>query len=305
MVTVGLFMPLPLAMMIPFMGIQSAVMAKQFGENFQYGKRRISAMSNEEFNKLTPQKIQENANKELKAMIPSMQASVTEMRSFQTFLIREFLLMINDSIRAGIGGIFGFDEKTLSNIEHFIHGHFDLHGDEGSSTTPPPGEEEPTNLLHLTLSQISGANDQVLLSWIQNITDYDAQTQQWLINERERRGQDTVVTPPSEEQINSQLSPEFILSLSKSDLKASGRGRTRNFKGKIMKWIVVRWCSYSATILTVRKFQGSGWVNTNEGRKGININAAIARINELKLQFGVSFVKEFDGRDYFLIKDNF
>jgi len=106
---IGFFMPLPLAMMIPFMGIQSAVMAKQFGENFQYGKRRISAMSNEEFNKLTPEKLQNNANAELKSMIPSMQEAVIEMRTFQTFLISEFIKMIGDALNQGFSDVFGIN----------------------------------------------------------------------------------------------------------------------------------------------------------------------------------------------------
>jgi len=129
-------MPLPLAMMIPFMGIQSAVMAKQFGENFQYGKRRISAMSNEEFNKLTPKILNERANEELKSMIPSMQQSLIDMRKFQEFIVVEFMQMINDLIKAGIGKFFGVDEGTLTDIEHFIHGHFDLH--KGETVQPQP-----------------------------------------------------------------------------------------------------------------------------------------------------------------------
>ncbi len=130
-------MPLPLAMMIPFMGIQSAVMAKQFGENFQYGKRRISAMSNEEFNKLTPALLQANANAELKAMIPTMQQSIQDMQQFQTFLIKEFLKMVNELIKTGVGQIFGLDENTLSNITHFLHGHFEGHGPDDSFIGPP------------------------------------------------------------------------------------------------------------------------------------------------------------------------
>ncbi len=125
---IGFFMPLPLAMMIPFMGIQSAVMAKQFGENFQYGKRRISAMSNEEFNQLTPAKLQAHANEELKAMIPSMEASVREMRMFQTFLIREFLATLNDAIGAGLGKLFGFDETGIFG---------------GNEQTPPTAPTSP------------------------------------------------------------------------------------------------------------------------------------------------------------------
>jgi len=98
------------------MGIQSAVMAKQFGENFQYGKRRISAMSNEEFNKLTPQKLQENANSELRSMIPSMEQSVTDMRAFQTFLIQEFILMVQSSLAGGLDAI----SHSLGIKEHMF-----------------------------------------------------------------------------------------------------------------------------------------------------------------------------------------
>ncbi len=106
------FMPLPLAMMIPFMGAQSAVMAKQFGENFQYGKRRISAMTNEEFNKLTPAKLAERTAQELKAMIPSMESSITDMRLFQSFLVREFIATVKQ-LPSDIGGaIFGNDDTT-------------------------------------------------------------------------------------------------------------------------------------------------------------------------------------------------
>ncbi len=140
-------MPLPLAMMIPFMGIQSAVMAKQFGENFQYGKRRISAMSNEEFNKLTPTKLMQRANEELKDMIPSMESSIVEMRTFQTFLIGEFIRMVNDAIGKGLGSIFGFDPKQIfpdqgEERDYFDPGNPDKDFAPGNpqppSTTPAP-----------------------------------------------------------------------------------------------------------------------------------------------------------------------
>jgi len=144
-------MPLPLAMMIPFMGIQSAVMAKQFGENFQYGKRRISAMSNDEFNKLTPKLIQDNANAELKAMIPSMQASITDMRQFQEFMIKEMVATIGDLLRSGLGFLLGISEqntdKAIQDIEHFLHGHFDLHTGQGGTTVDPPPEPEHEHTL--------------------------------------------------------------------------------------------------------------------------------------------------------------
>ncbi len=85
------FLPIPLAMMIPFMGAQSLIIGKQFGEGFQYGKRKISAMTNEEFNKLTPQKIAHDSAKELNEMIPEMKASITDMRHFQSFIVNELI----------------------------------------------------------------------------------------------------------------------------------------------------------------------------------------------------------------------
>ncbi len=146
-------MPLPLAMMIPFMGIQSAVMAKQFGENFQYGKRRISAMDNAEFNKLTPMKLQENANAELKAMIPSMEDSVKEMRNFQTFLIGEFISMINDAIGKGLGVLFGFNPGDIFPSP-------DGNGTDTTppGTTPPPGQTTIT----YTVTQVKGFSNSTI-----------------------------------------------------------------------------------------------------------------------------------------------
>ncbi len=70
------FLPVPLPMMIPFMGAQSLVIGKMFGEGFQYGKRKISAMPNEEFNKLTFEDMMSNARDEMKASIPTMQAAL-------------------------------------------------------------------------------------------------------------------------------------------------------------------------------------------------------------------------------------
>ncbi len=120
-------MPLPLAMMIPFMGIQSAVMAKQFGENFQYGKRRISAMSNKDFNKLTPKILQEHANAELKSMIPSMEASIIDMQDFQKFVIKQFIGMIEELIHS-------MPQYILDILQIDIK----LHDDEITPPPPPP-----------------------------------------------------------------------------------------------------------------------------------------------------------------------
>ncbi len=97
---VGFFMPLPLPMMIPFMGIQSAVMAQQFGEGFQYGKRRISAMSNEEFNKLTPLSLLQRKTSEIQSMIPEMEKQIKMMSPLVRIIIEEFGRMVQLGLAA-------------------------------------------------------------------------------------------------------------------------------------------------------------------------------------------------------------
>ncbi len=80
---IGFFAPLPLAIMIPFMAAQSFAMGMGFGTSFQYGKRKISSMSNEEFNAATPVSIHEDLQADIRAMIPSMNASFHRMEQFQ------------------------------------------------------------------------------------------------------------------------------------------------------------------------------------------------------------------------------
>ncbi len=114
---IGFFAPLPLPMMIPFMGMQSAVMAEQFGTMFQYGKRRISAMSNDEFNALTPAKIQFDLTKQLQLMIPEMEAQIQSMRPLVSVIIREFASYIGDATRAILaGGEGGFQQTTGTTL---------------------------------------------------------------------------------------------------------------------------------------------------------------------------------------------
>ncbi len=90
------FLPVPLPMMIPFMGAQSLVIGKMFGEGFQYGKRKISAMTNEEFNKLTFEDMMSNARTELRNSIPTMNAALQDMKPMVDVVVREFLQYINE-----------------------------------------------------------------------------------------------------------------------------------------------------------------------------------------------------------------
>ncbi len=101
-------------MMIPFMGAQSLVIGKMFGEGFQYGKRKISAMTNEEFNKLTFEDMMSNARTELRNSIPTMNAALQDMKPMVDVVVREFLQYINEVSKT-------LQAVTVTGLEEAAH----------------------------------------------------------------------------------------------------------------------------------------------------------------------------------------
>ncbi len=105
-------------------------MAQQFGMNFQYGKRKISAMSNEEFNKLTPQQMQADFANNIKGLIPTFEQSLKDMRPFQRMIFVEMLAALTEAVKLGIDvGVAGADE-----IAHALGTH--LPGHTGGEDKP-------------------------------------------------------------------------------------------------------------------------------------------------------------------------
>ncbi len=306
-------MPLPLAMMIPFMGIQSMVMAKQFGENFQYGKRRISAMSNDDFNKLTPAKLLSNANDELRSQIPLMKQSMEDMREFQTFIVKEFLLTIRSIIDAGLGKLIGLTpteiNQTVQNIEHFLHGHFEGHEVTEPSPTEtiiPPTE---TGVLSLSASEITASNDLVLHNWIKNINDYDVTTQNLLLAEKARRlrTEEPIIEQPTEEQQTTKLHPDFIATLELQDFSTGGH-RTRSTQWGIMKWFVPsKLILASGGLLARSNWTLSGWQQASS-KPDQTLAMADAEANVIKRQLGANYIVNFsigNAEYYFFVLDDF
>ncbi len=83
------------------MGAQSFIMMYQAGEGWQYGKRKISAMSNEEFNKLTPELVLEKQAIVLRNALPTIQKSMDDM----TPMIRTIIAQYGDFIREMISAL--------------------------------------------------------------------------------------------------------------------------------------------------------------------------------------------------------
>ncbi len=65
------------------MAAQSFAMGQAFGTSFQYGKRKISSMSNEEFNAITAVELADQLQTDVRAMIPAMTESFHRMENFQ------------------------------------------------------------------------------------------------------------------------------------------------------------------------------------------------------------------------------
>ncbi len=94
MAGIGFFAPLPLAMMLPFMAGQSMIMGDAFGKAYQYGKRKISSMSNEDFNKMDANTLGRELQEDYSAIIPHLKVAVHESRDFQSLVIQELAEII-------------------------------------------------------------------------------------------------------------------------------------------------------------------------------------------------------------------
>ncbi len=98
------------------MGSQSFIMMYEAGAAWQYGKRRISAMSNEEFNKLTPLKLLEEHTALLRSAIPTIQKSMEDMSPLVRTIMVQFGEYIAEAVKAfpeALGAIAGGDAGSF------------------------------------------------------------------------------------------------------------------------------------------------------------------------------------------------
>ncbi len=93
------FTAVPNPQMLAFMGAQSFIMMFQAGEGWQYGKRRISAMSNEDFNKLTPLRLLQNQAANLRSSLSTIQKSMNDMTPMIATIIEQYGDFLKEVIR--------------------------------------------------------------------------------------------------------------------------------------------------------------------------------------------------------------
>ncbi len=87
------------------MGAQSFIMMYMAGEAWQYGKRKISAMTNEEFNKLSPLQLLKEQQSTLKEAIPSIEQSMKDMTPMVQTITAEMIKAIPEIATGLVTGI--------------------------------------------------------------------------------------------------------------------------------------------------------------------------------------------------------
>ncbi len=137
------FMPIPLAIMPPFMAYQSLVMGDAFGRAFQFGKRKISAMSNEEFNKLDVVTMFESISNEYTRMIPTVEKSMAASTDLQVAIVKEMLKVLPALGKELLKMVTGGDTGSEA-FKHLQHGHPGLHKEDPTSPiiTKPKGPQQ-------------------------------------------------------------------------------------------------------------------------------------------------------------------
>ncbi len=148
---VGGFLPIPLAMMIPFMATQSMVMGDAFGRAFQYGKRKISAMSNEEFNKTTLEEQASQMFQAYKNIIPDLSSAIDASTDLQNKVISEMLLILPKLLSSldptnTINTTGGNRDEILKPIVDFIGNIFNIPEAEATEVKDPPFIGPPETL---------------------------------------------------------------------------------------------------------------------------------------------------------------
>ncbi len=114
---IGFFSPLPLPIMVPFMFMQSAAMALGFGSFFQYGKRKLSAMSNEEFNALTPEALTSQLMSSINNMIPTVEQSFHQMESMNVMILEAMAKYFSQGVEFLDKWIIGRGENFVANLQ--------------------------------------------------------------------------------------------------------------------------------------------------------------------------------------------
>ncbi len=157
---------------------QSAAIAAGFGTYFQFAKRRVSAMSNEEFNNANPHDLVNTMYNDIIANIPS---SFTKVDDLTTVILQHMNIMLDKAVKF----LGGFISGNLSGEPNPVL-------DEITPT--PEAIPDTTTLLSLSADTISLWSNAKLANehFVTNIIKYDEQTQVFIRQFYQTRLIDTI-----------------------------------------------------------------------------------------------------------------
>ncbi len=131
------FSPMPLGIMAPFMGYQSAALAYNFGLNYEFGKRVIKSMSNEKFNKIAddPIMLNELTARHHDVLLKAFINEVPKVDKIQDLILDKMVELERKKIE--------MMPRLIAQIPAgFLQGIFDL----GNFDEPPPDNIDQPNL---------------------------------------------------------------------------------------------------------------------------------------------------------------
>ncbi len=117
------FTAIPNPQMLAFMPIQSYLMMYFAGAGWQIGKRKISAIPNEEFNKMSANDLLKGFTADLREAIPTLESSMNDVTPLVKIMIQQYGDFVREAIKAlpeAIGNIFSQSgqsgDSTITNV---------------------------------------------------------------------------------------------------------------------------------------------------------------------------------------------
>ncbi len=151
------FSPMPLGIMAPFMGYQSAALAYNFGLNYEFGKRVIKSMSNEKFNKIAddPILLNELTSRHHDVLLKAFINEVPKVDKIQDLIIKKMVELefakikvmpelIAQIPKGFIEGIFSLGQGDTSNVPQTTPGKPSTAVEKRGPTTSEPPKNPST-----------------------------------------------------------------------------------------------------------------------------------------------------------------
>ncbi len=193
------------------------IMGDAFGKAYQYGKRKISSMTNEEFNKLTADDLAKQLVADYTTMIPHLEQAMSASKQFQNVIVKEIAELIPTLPKQVTTGIFeGIREEAKAIIDEFgnlIPTVPQAHADTGPGSTATDVLDTSVSTINyenLSLTEISNLRRQMQKLNQTNTTEYANLTMLFNLKTKQKRDTGSVMAPSGTERQSTQKEREQI-----------------------------------------------------------------------------------------------